>query len=474
MVQLAGGDHDPRTHKPSEKEATMRQMLNFAHTKSTRGSRAHARVARRRPQVTVITAGLAAGVVAASAALATAPASAAPSTAVAAQAPATSHRGALVSVTPLRTLRDRAAVRAELTSGGFSARSAHYGVRTYRLVYRTVSAAGRPTTASGLLAVPIGGPRRLTAVSFTHGTEVYRGDAPSMQKHGFEPAPAYTYASAGFATADPDYLGLGTGPGPNPFMDVPSETTAALDMLRAARSYLTHHGYTLRRRVLVTGFSQGALAALGLGRALQGGASRWFRLGALAPVSGPYDLQHAEVPAVLDGELIRLNPNPQLGAKYSVLYPAYGLVAFNRLHGIYTAPAEVFQAPYARTIQQLFDSNHTGQQVINGTPGTLGELLTARGFALLRHPTGGLATVLRIDDSVCDWAPAAPTRLYLATHDEQAVNANTWHCQADFAAMHRHVRVINLGTPEYQHSRHLGSNVAATARIVRSFSALAR
>src|SRR5215469_3053121 len=105
MVQLADGDHDPHTQTPSEREATMRQTLNFAHTNSTLRLRAHARVARRRPQVAVITAGLAEGVVAASAALATAPASAAPSTAAAAQAPATGHRGALVSVTPLRTLR---------------------------------------------------------------------------------------------------------------------------------------------------------------------------------------------------------------------------------------------------------------------------------------------------------------------------------------------------------------------------------
>jgi hypothetical protein len=33
-------------------------------------------------------------------------------------------------------------------------------------------------------------------------------------------------------------------------MDVPSETTAALDMLRAARSYVTSH--TLRRQVMIT------------------------------------------------------------------------------------------------------------------------------------------------------------------------------------------------------------------------------
>ena len=384
------------------------------------------------------------------------------------------YRGRLVSVTALRTLPNRAAVKAELTADGFATGAVRYGVRTYRLVYRTVSATGRPTTASGLLAVPVNTAHRLSVVSFAHGTEIYRGDAPSMEAHGFETASAYTYSSAGFATVEPDYLGLGTGPGPHPWMDVPSETTAELDMLHAARTYLAGQGRTLRSRVFVTGFSQGASAALGLGRALQSGALPGLRLGALAPISGAYDLRHAELPALLDGELVRLNPDPRLGAKYSVLYTAYGLVAFNRLHRFYTSPAEVFQAPYARTIQQLFDSNHTAQQVINGTPGTLGKLLTARGFAVLRHPSGGLATVLRIDDSVCDWAPAAPTRLYLATHDEQAVNANTWHCQADFAAMHRHVPVINLGTPEYQHSRHLGSNVAATARIVRWFSALAR
>jgi len=104
---------------------------------------------------------------------------AAPAIASARNAPAPhGYRGRLVSVTPLRTLLDKAAVKAELTADGFAATSVRYGVRTYRLVYRTVSATGQPTTASGLLAVPISGARRLTVVSFTHGTEVYRGAAP--------------------------------------------------------------------------------------------------------------------------------------------------------------------------------------------------------------------------------------------------------------------------------------------------------
>jgi len=389
--------------------------------------------------------------------------------------PAGSGRGRLVSVTPLRTLATTAAVRSELVTDGFDPAEDRYGVRTYRLVYRTVDAAGRPTTASGLAALPVGAPGRLPVVSFTHGTESYRGDAPSEQPTGFEPAPAYTYASAGFAVADPDYLGLGTGPGLQRWLDAPSETTAALDMLRATRALAARHGHAVRRDVMVTGFSQGASAALGLGRALQDHADSWFRLGALAPISGAYAFRHVELPAILAGDLIRLNPNRALGAKYTVIYAALMFVSFNRVHQVYSAPGEIFRAPYAATIETLLDGRHTGEQLFNGTPGTLAELLTRRGLALMAHPAGGLAAELATADSVCTgWAPAAPARLYYAIGDEQAVTGNTFSCQARFAARGARIPAVSLGTPDNEGSRHLGSNAAGTGAIARWFRQLER
>jgi hypothetical protein len=124
---------------------------------------------------------------------------------------------------------------------------------------------------------------------------------------------------------------------------------------------------------------------------------------------------------------------------------------------------------------RLLDGNHTGQQLFNGTPGTLQQLLTRRGIHLLRHPSGALAAELATDDSVCtNWSPATPTRLYYATRDEQAVNANTFHCQAGFAARGARIPVVSLGTPNHQGSRHFGSNMAGTAQIVRWFSQLAQ
>ncbi|WP_063795183.1 alpha/beta hydrolase family protein [Streptomyces silaceus] len=401
----------------------------------------------------------------------------APATAVAATPPtAATHatddqvrggRGTLVSAERLYTLDDRAAAAAELAGAGFDGSVARYGVDAYRLVYRTVDATGRPTTASGLLALPRTRPGALHAVSFAHGTGVHKNDSPSMVRGDFVSAATISHASAGFAGVAPDYLGMGRGPGPHPWMDVPSETTASLDMLRAARAFVPRTGHTLRRDVFLTGFSQGASAALGLGRTLQAGGDRWFRAGALAPVSGAYDFLGTSVPSLFDAR--RVTP------KYGAVYAAYALVAVQRLHGgVYDDPAEVFRAPYARTVEELFDGTHTGQEMMAGLPGSADALLTDRGRRLLTAPTGTLAEAFGAAGSVCtDWAPRMPTRLYMATGDEQAVVENTAWCRAELRANGAEVPVVDLGAVDYEKSRHLGSSVAATTATIAWFRSLA-
>ncbi|MFE6159265.1 lipase [Streptomyces sp. NPDC056486] len=370
-------------------------------------------------------------------------------------------RGTLISSEKLYTLATPKAVARELDAAGFEDDTVRHGVVAYRLVYRTVDPHGRPTTASGLFVLPLNSEGRLRAVSFAHGTGSHKDDSPSMQRAKFLSAPVIAHAAAGAAGVAPDYLGLGKGPGLHPWMDIGSETTASLDMLRAARAFAPRTGHVLEREVMVTGFSQGASAALGLGRALEAGADRWFRLGALAPVSGVYDFGGTELPALLEG---------RLEAKSSVLYAAYTLVAFNRLHHIYDSPDEVFQTG---GVEALFDGAHTGKEIMDGIPGAVGELLTGHGRELLAHPTGPLAEALRTTDAVCtDWAPRAPVRLYMATGDEQAATDNTEHCRA---ALHRNgvdAPVVDLGDADYRTSRHLGSNVAATSSIVRWFGEL--
>jgi dienelactone hydrolase len=339
------------------------------------------------------------------------------------------QRGTLVSTVELEGLNTAQATAYVKKSGFVAPDAAKNGADVYRITYRTITATGRPTVASGLVTLPRTasghGPRQLTTVSYTHGTLVYRGGAGSVTD-GADRAVTVMFAGAGFAAVAPDYLGLGLGTGPHPYMDIGSETTASVDMLKAARAFEAEKGVIADGKVMVTGFSQGATAAMGLGRALQRDAVPGLRLTALAPVSGPYDLSGAEIPAAFDG---------RLAPRTATFYLAYVITAWNRLHPIYNSPAEAFHPPYASTVTALFDGSHPDQEIAARLPGTPEELLTPHFIERLKYPKGVLARIMRTDDAVCtDWTPHAPVRLYDGNLDTDVALANTLSCQHSLAA----------------------------------------
>jgi hypothetical protein len=374
------------------------------------------------------------------------------------------QRGEVVSAVHVRGFTAKQ-VRKWLARDDFDVSSVRYGVDAYQVVYRTVDARNRPTTASGLLVLPRNHERHLRTVSYTHGTMSYKLDAPSMFSDVWGPGPAVTYAAAGFAAVAPDYLGLGKGPGVHPWKHVASETTASLDMLRAARHAVTRTGRTLDRDVMVTGFSQGASSALGLARVLRD--DPWFRLRAVAPIAGAYDFRGAQLPAMLSDQV-----PPQVPAKLAVAYTSYLLTSWNRVYGLYESPSELFQEPYASRVEKFFDGTTPGQEMLDGLPGTLGELLTEPGWAMLREPSGRFAEALRRDEACSGWTAGAPLRLYKISRDEQAVTANTDSCRDAFARSGTDVPVVDVGERTYGESRHLGANLAGTAMIVRWFGTI--
>ena len=99
-------------------------------------------------------------------------------------------------------------------------------VRPYRITYRTIDPDGRPTTASGLVVLPVSRARTLKPVAWLHGTTVYRGDVASVNPKSMDRAVAVMLASAGYAVVAPDYLGLGEGPGAHPHIDADSASSA--------------------------------------------------------------------------------------------------------------------------------------------------------------------------------------------------------------------------------------------------------
>ncbi|HET6635941.1 MAG TPA: alpha/beta hydrolase [Streptomyces sp.] len=385
-------------------------------------------------------------------------AAASPAATAATQATTTGPRGKLLSVTPLRRW-SRAEVAAFVSGNEVHADPAtmRYGASTYRLTYATVTPQGEPTTASALFVLPDGGPHHLSTVSVTHGTTLYRGNAPSTGEN-VTLIGALLYAAGGRAVVAPDYLGLGTGPGPHPYVDTHSSVTASLDALVASRKAAVRHGRHLTRDVYATGFSQGGQVAMAVGRALQRGAEPYFRLRALAPISGPYDIAGAELPALFDG---------RIDDQSAVIYLAYFLTAQNRLHPLWDDPREVFREGYAGKLTELFDSDHTPQEILPQLPGTVRELLTDEWYEKVRHPSGTLAAVIRRNDGVCRWAPRVPVRLHTASGDRDVPIANARSCARDLAARGVHAAVIDHGDVD-----HGGAYRASLPGIARWFARL--
>jgi dienelactone hydrolase len=358
--------------------------------------------------------------------------------------PGCACRGAVISTVLVASFSATRLARS-LRSLGLGSWSAlvRYGVDGYRVIYRTITVDGSPTTASGLVILPRRPAHRLRAVEFGHGTEVPRRDAPSFNPESDGRLAGLAAASAGFAAIAPDYLGLGAGPGPHPFLHAASETTASLDLLRAGLTVAARHGRHLDPRVFVTGFSQGGQAAMALARALQQGADPRLRLGALAPVSGTYDVAHAELPAIFSG---------QITPRSATFYLPYLLLAWNRIYHLYQRPAQAFRAPYDHTMPILYDGYHTDAQIQAGLAPTPRALLTPRFLRLLHHPADALLRGLRINDATCDWHPNVPVRLYAARADRDSVIANAWHCQAALRAHGAHVPVIDVGPVDHDPS----------------------
>jgi hypothetical protein len=379
-----------------------------------------------------------------------------------------SREGTLVSAALLQRVSSKS-VRTELDGarlapgapalGGGEVR---YGVDAYRVSYRTVDANGRPVVATGLVALPAGGPASLPVVSYDHGTTATSADVPSSFGLGPDHAvegrwSAELFASAGFAVTEPDYVGMGEGTGPIEYLVAKVEASASADLLQAARTLAADHGDTLQRGVLVTGFSQGGQAAMALGRELQAGGG-YFRLRALAPVSGPYELVTAELPGLFNG---------QLAAAIQPYYVGYTLTTWNALYHLFSVPADAFRAPYAGQMAGLFDGSHQDAAVMAALPSSLDKLLTPEYLGLLRHPQGRLLRAFQANDTCAGWTPDVPVKLFAASGDTTVTQVNALQCARAIRAHGGRVQVIGVGDVGHEVSDFL-----ALPQIVRWFGQL--
>ncbi|MDF1506090.1 lipase family protein [Roseisolibacter sp. H3M3-2] len=346
-------------------------------------------------------------------------------------------RGDLVSATPAAA-NTRQEVALVLAATGFtSAFTARHDTRAFVVRYRTPGVDGQLTTASGIVWVPVGATGALPVVTYMHGTVTNKQLSPSFLSP-LESRIGAAYASDGWVAILPDYLGLGVaGEGTyHPYLHLQTQSSAAIDLLRATRTLLRQQNLTADWRTLtVTGYSQGGGVAMGLFRELERNFASDFPVMAAAPASGPYDLEGTGR-ALIEQDPAYVN---------SVVYTLYLAEAMRRVYQLAPTAGAFFLPPSDVAATAVVEGAFTPQLAASlpARPrGVLQPDVLAAMQAQRDHP---LWRALR-DNTAYDWTPRAPLRMYYGGADRDVFPQNALTAEARMRANGaRNVAAVNLG-----------------------------
>lgn len=329
----------------------------------------------------------------------------------AAEAPVGGARGELIAFTPLES-RDRAALQAtaDALPGTFRVRD---GADIYRIVYWT-ELKGRPTRASGLVAIPRTGGASRGVVLYLHGTTTTRALSPSRPDRADGDQEAAVFAGAGYLTALPDYVGLGESVAPQAYGVTRPQVDASIDMLRALRPFAEGRGVRWTPALFLMGFSQGGQTAAGLHRALERTPLEGYALKATVAIAGPHDLRGAL--------LSKLTPPAALEPN-SIGYAAFAVSAYA---AYYDAPLDQAMTPgAARRVPELFDGSRWPEEIGRALPGDARRLFRPAFLKALGTAEGNWFTRALDENETWAWVPRAPLRIVTGEADRDVPPASS-------------------------------------------------
>lgn len=206
------------------------------------------------------------------------------------------QRGDLIEAVEKGTLSKEEIINrvTELSASDFAQYGVSYQVITYRTQYL-----GKPIDSRGLLILPQKtGKTRL--IMYCHGTELpsvrlnVEKITPSLyagQKENFGDVRnmGLSWGTAGYAVFIPDYIGFGLTLGKDhPYVYYPEMFISDIDGLLAVKKALQQQKLDYDNRLFLTGWSQGAGAALSAHRYIQENYADDFTIMATSGLSGPY------------------------------------------------------------------------------------------------------------------------------------------------------------------------------------------
>lgn len=277
-------------------------------------------------------------------------------------------------------------------------------ISVYKIIYQTTYI-NAPVSASGLLYVPKSVSLVFPVVSLQHGTIFLKSDAPS-QCSGF--AGGELLCSAGYIVLQPDYLGYGISEDIfHPYYDKTHAAASVLDMIEAALTYLSEINIRHSGKLFLTGYSEGGYVTLAAQSAIEKNNTIGLELIAVAAGAGGYDL-FALLSDFTTGAGSHVQPS----------YIVFLLMAYEKIYGWNKPLHYYFSSKYADILPELMNGNYNSAYINHNLSSNLASLFNREFYQNLTGPGEMDLKKALFINSLSDWKPQTPLRLYHGTEDE--------------------------------------------------------
>ncbi len=280
-----------------------------------------------------------------------------------------------------------------------------YSVEVLSVEYFTIDKDDNITKVSGAFMIPEG-IINMPLLSIQHGTETKSDLAASVApNNSTEGMFGLITASMGYYTLIPDYIGFGVSDLTHPYMHMASIVPSVIDFMSAGKSYASENQITLDGKVFLTGYSEGGYVTLGIQKAIEEQYSNEFKLTAVAPCAGPYDLKGMT-------DTIFMADNYSTPA-----YIGYFLTSYNEIYE-WNRLADIFNAPYAAKMIGLYNGSKTWGEVINQLPASFEDLINPD--FVNAYNNGNEADFLAAvkENTILDWLPQTPIHFFHGDADD--------------------------------------------------------
>ncbi|MCS6819718.1 MAG: lipase family protein [Chitinophagales bacterium] len=287
--------------------------------------------------------------------------------------------------------------------------AAKKGVNVFEIIYTTRYADGNIIRASGLVFAPVGERRKLPMLVYNQGTDICRERAITFRG---EQAMCLAYATDDYLVLMPDYVGMGKGDRCHLYLHAETEASATVDMIIAVTDSIETFGVKGYNKLFLSGYSQGGHACMATHRKLQEEYADRFKVTASAPMSGPYDVFYS----VFEGRNKRYDyPG----------YMAYLIKSYYETNGYPERIGEVFVKPIDSLLPPLLTGEFPMHEINKLLPDTAFKAVREDFYRDFETNPDNPFRQYLIKNSVYNWAPEAPVKLYYCDNDEQVTYKNS-------------------------------------------------